>query len=226
VPGGVVNGANFAALTPVAPGSIATVFGDFLSTPLARATTATLPATLGGVSVQTGGIAAPLFAVSSRQINFQVPWEFASKASAPVRVTVDAQTSAAETVSLAPEAPGIFTTDGEIFGQGAILDENFRLVDASNPATAGKTVLQIYCTGLGAVSDQPPSGSPARSDSLSSTAVTPLIIIGGAPAQVLFSGLAPGSVGEYQVNVLVPLGASKGTAVPVMMFAAAEPPTS
>jgi uncharacterized protein (TIGR03437 family) len=43
------------------------------------------------------------------------------------------------------------------------------------------------------------------------------VIIGGAQATVLFSGLAPGSVGEYQVNALVPAGASKGDAVPLVI---------
>jgi uncharacterized protein (TIGR03437 family) len=34
---------------------------------------------------------------------------------------------------------------------------------------------------------------------------------------VLFSGLAPGTVGEYQVNVLVPSGVTPGPAVPVVV---------
>ena len=44
-----------------------------------------------------------------------------------------------------------------------------------------------------------------------------MVTIGGAEAQVLFSGLAPGTVGEYQVNALVPAGSSKGAAVPVVI---------
>jgi hypothetical protein len=39
----------------------------------------------------------------------------------------------------------------------------------------------------------------------------------GSRAQVLFSGVAPGSVGEYQLNALVPAGSSKGEAVPVVI---------
>ena len=35
-------------------------------------------------------------------------------------------------------------------------------------------------------------------------------MIGGQPATVGFSGLAPGIVGEYQVNVTVPPGLSAG----------------
>jgi uncharacterized protein (TIGR03437 family) len=46
---------------------------------------------------------------------------------------------------------------------------------------------------------------------------TPAVTIGGAPATVLFSGLAPGSAGEYQVDALVPAASSKGGAVPVVI---------
>ena len=41
--------------------------------------------------------------------------------------------------------------------------------------------------------------------------------IGGVPASVSFSGLAPGFVGLYQVNAQVPAGLAAGDAVPVVM---------
>jgi uncharacterized protein (TIGR03437 family) len=91
------------------------------------------------------------------------------------------------------------------------------LVNSANPATAGVTVLQIYCTGLGPVTNQPASGSAASITQLSQTTAAPTVTIGGAPATVLFSGLAPGSVGEYQVDALVPATSSKGGAVPVII---------
>ncbi len=216
--GGVVNAASSAAGSPVAPGSIATVYGDFLSTPLATASGPLLPDSLGGLSIQFGsGITAPLFAVSSSQVNFQVPWELAGQSKAFITVTINGQTSAAQALNLAPSAPGIFTINAAGTGQGAVLDTLFRLVDVSNPAIAGNSVIQIYCTGVGAVSNQPPSGSPAPSDVLAPTTTTPAVTIGGAQATVLFSGLAPGSVGEYQINVLVPPGSSKGNAVPLVV---------
>ena len=90
--------------------------------------------------------------------------------------------------------------NGQGTGQGAILDTSYRLVDSSDPASAGSTILQIYCTGLGPVTNQPPSGSPPLTNQLSQTTATPIVTIGGVQAQVLFSGLAPGSVGEYQVD--------------------------
>jgi uncharacterized protein (TIGR03437 family) len=39
------------------------------------------------------------------------------------------------------------------------------------------------------------------------------VTIGGVPARVTFSGLAPGFVGLYQVNVQVPPGAPAGDAI-------------
>jgi uncharacterized protein (TIGR03437 family) len=44
-----------------------------------------------------------------------------------------------------------------------------------------------------------------------------VVTIGGVAATVSFSGLAPGNVGLYQVNVQVPAGVTAGARVPVMM---------
>jgi uncharacterized protein (TIGR03437 family) len=77
--------------------------------------------------------------------------------------------------------------------------------------------ISIYCTGLGAVSDQPATGLAAKADPLSVTTSTPTVTIGGIVAQVSFSGLAPGSVGLYQVNVQVPVGAPASDDVPVTL---------
>jgi uncharacterized protein (TIGR03437 family) len=216
--GGVVNAASSARAQPVVPGSIASVYGIFLVNSLSWASGLPLPIDLGGVSLLFGdGLRAPLFAVNGGQVNFQVPWELVGQGQAPISAMVYGQIGGSQAVSLTPFAPGIFSTNGQGTGQGAILDTSYRLVDSSNPATAGSTVLQIYCTGLGAVTNQPPSGSPPLDGQLSETTTTPVVIIGGVLAQVLFSGLAPGSVGEYQVNALVPADSSKGSAVPVVI---------
>jgi uncharacterized protein (TIGR03437 family) len=39
---------------------------------------------------------------------------------------------------------------------------------------------------------------------------TPIVSIGGLSSQVSFSGLAPGFVGVYQLNVQVPLSVAAG----------------
>jgi uncharacterized protein (TIGR03437 family) len=89
-------------------------------------------------------------------------------------------------------APAIFTTNSQGTGQGAILNTSYQLVNASNPATPGKTTyLQIYCMGLGAVSNQPADGAAAPSSPLAETSVTPTVTIGGVTENAIFSGLAP-----------------------------------
>jgi len=212
--GGVTSAASYA--TTVAPGSIAASFGSFLLGSSAQAQATPLPTSLSGLSLRfRGATKAPLFYVSGNQINFQVPWELAGQSQVPVTVTVDGQTSAPQTANIVLFAPGLFAMNGQGTGQGAILDASYRLVDASNPAMPGSTVLQIFCTGLGPVTNQPPSGSPAPSSPLAETPTTPTVTVGGESANVLFSGLAPGSVGEYQVNALVPATVLAGSAVPV-----------
>ncbi|HXB70989.1 MAG TPA: BACON domain-containing carbohydrate-binding protein [Candidatus Acidoferrales bacterium] len=214
-PGGIVNAASSAAGS-MAPGSIATVYGSFLLNSLSTAASSPLPNSLAGLSMQVGdGLKVPLFAASSGQVNFQIPWELAGQSQTSLSASISGQTSAVQTLNLAPFAPGIFSMNARGSGQGAILDSSYRLVDSSSPATAGSTVIQIYCTGLGAVTNQPPSGSSALSNPLSLTTTNPTVVIGGVPALVLFSGLAPGSVGEYQVDALVPAGSPKGGGVPV-----------
>jgi uncharacterized protein (TIGR03437 family) len=74
--------------------------------------------------------------------------------------------------------------------------------------------------GLGPVSNPPPSGAPASGSPLSHTLSNPTVTIGGVPATVTLSGsgLAPGFVGLYQVNVQVPATAPTGDSVPVVML--------
>jgi len=66
--------------------------------------------------------------------------------------------------------------------------------------------IEIYATGLGTTR---PSGG------LAITTQTPIVYFGATPAAPLFSGLAPGFLGLYQINVAVPTGVS-GT-VPVVL---------
>ena len=215
--GGALNAASYAG-APLAPGSIVAVYGNFLLGAPSQSFALPLPTSLSGLSLQFGNVTAPLFYASGGQVNLQVPWGLAGQATSPLSATLNGQTGAAETVQLAAYSPGIFTMNAQGTGQGAILDASYRLVDDFNPAVPGSAVLQIFCTGLGPVTNQPPSGSPAPTGpSLSETTKTPTVTVGTVPANVLFSGLAPGYVGLYQVNALVPAMAPAGNAVPVVI---------
>jgi uncharacterized protein (TIGR03437 family) len=148
-------------------------------------------------------------------VNAQVPWELAGQSQTTITFTKSTQTSSPQAMNLATYAPGIFAVNGGGTGQGAILEAANRLVDATNPATAGSTVVQIYCTGLGPVTNQPATGAPSTEKPLAETTTRPLVTIGEVPATVQFAGLTPDAVGLYQVNAQVPPGATKGSAVPV-----------
>ena len=175
---------------PAAAGSLASAYGSFLVSSSTAAASGALPTSLGGVALEfNGGLRAPLMVVSGSQINFQVPWELAGQNEALISVLVEGQTSEPVLAPIAPFAPGIFSTNGQGTGQGAILDSSYRVIDSSNPATAGASVIQIYCTGLGPVTNQPPTGLPPLDGELSETTTAPTVTIGGAQAQVLFSGL-------------------------------------
>lgn len=214
--GGVVNAASYT--TPVVPGSIASIFGNFLLPAPVSLSSFPVPTNLGGLSFQfSGAPLAPLFYANLGQANGQVPWELAGQSQTTLTASFNGRTSAPQSVSLATYAPGIFAQNGAGTGQGSILDTNYRLVDATNPAIAGSTVLQIYCTGLGPVTNQPATGAPSPGNPLAQTTTLPTVTTGGATTNALFSGLAPGFVGLYQVNAQVPQAATKGSAVPVVI---------
>jgi uncharacterized protein (TIGR03437 family) len=220
--GGVVNGASFSK-QGLAAGSIVSLFGANLASSSAAASTTPLASSLGGVAVTLSGIRAPLFYVSPSQINFQVPWELQGQTQASVSATADGIPSPGETIGLASFSPGIFTLNPS--GQGAILIAGTADVAAPSGSIPGRSTrpvkrgeyLSIYCTGLGAVTKRPASGAPSPSNPLSTTTATPSVTFGGVPAVVSFSGLAPGFVGLYQVNVQVPQSTPTGSAVPITL---------
>ncbi len=217
-PKGVVNAATFASGAAVAPGSYVAIFGTGLATATQVESTPYLPVSLGqtSVSFDTAAQSAPghLHFVTTGQVNVQVPWELAGQSSAQMKVSIQNSSGTLYTVPLATYAPGIFQipVGGGMFA--AARDENFNTITPANPALAGHAI-QLYCNGLGPVTNAPGSGEPSPVSPLSMTVSTPVVTIGGKPAQVLFSGLTPTAVGLYQINVVVPAGVS-GT-VPVVV---------
>jgi uncharacterized protein (TIGR03437 family) len=205
-----VNGASFAKI-PIAPGAIVAIFGSGLAASNQSALTAPLPAVLGETSVTFNGIAAPLFFVSSSQINAQVPFDLPAGTAASMQVKRGSNLSALRTVSVAAVSPGIFILD-QASGAGAVLhSSDFSTVSSSSPARPGEYVV-IFCTGLGPVKTPVKSGETAPSTPpLAETVYPPAVSIAGLPAYVSYSGLAPGFVGLYQVNAQVPAGLSNGS---------------
>jgi uncharacterized protein (TIGR03437 family) len=212
--GGIVDGAAFTPGRAVAPGSIISIFGANLADSSGSATQFPLPLGINNVAfsfdIPAAGISLParFHYVSATQINLQVPWELANYSSATVKTIVNYTYSPEYTLNLATYAPGFFAyqSNGQSFASA--LDLSYTPITASHPVSRGTTVA-LYLNGLGPVNNPPPDGSPAT-DASSTTVATPSITIGGQPATVTFSGLAPGFADLYQVNATVPANIGAG----------------
>jgi len=222
-----LNNAASLAVAPAVPGSLTSVFGSGF----AYASGTTQPGvqvnsngaaeTLFGLTIQLNGTDAPLLYASPGQANIQIPWELTGQTQATFLVTRNGVTRT-QTIPLAPYAPGLFTMSQNGGGQAAALIASTQPVIAapagafpgSRPIHAGE-YLSLYGTGLGTVETSQITNQNGHC--CVSTAATPVVTVGGVPAMVQFSGLAPGLLGVFQVNVLIPPGAPAGSAVPVVL---------
>jgi uncharacterized protein (TIGR03437 family) len=218
--GGIVNNASFATSpAPVAPGSIAAIFGTGLNDGSqvlfsSFGPDGTLVTTLGGASVTVGNIQAPMFYSTSGQLGIQIPVELDGQASADVQVTVGDQTSQVQTVNLTSVRPGLFTVSQDGRGTAVCLHtDGVTPVTADQPANPGEVVI-FYGTGFGPVDPPLGTGAPSNGNQITSPAT---MTIDGLPADIQFAGIAPGFVGLNQINVVVPGLARTNAADPVVL---------
>lgn len=219
-PLGLVNAASYESTTVngqtvgvVAPGSIASLFADTTATGEQAAPSLPLPTTLAGVSVKINGVLAPLFYASKLQVNLQVPHSIpAGTINVDVFLNGSATPVASGIVVVADAAPGVFTLDGSGKNQAAAhnaldysINSDFDRYPNSRPEATG-AYLTIYATGAGVTSPAVGDGQPAPTAQLAYAVGTTKVFIGGVAAQVLYSGLAPGLVGLWQINVAIPEG--------------------
>jgi uncharacterized protein (TIGR03437 family) len=229
-PGVAVNGAHFLPQVPVAPGSLISLFGLGFSTESEQTSQTPLPRVLAGRKVEvTPGIEAPLLFVSPMQINMQIPVETPTGSQGIAVRRVDTNELLAGGVLAVSEAsPGFFTANQNGVGQILALNQNGTQNGPSNPAPRG-TVVSLYGTGPGPVNPVVASGEVAPGSPLAVTVANPTadggtcltvqpsmcVAIGSTFGEVLYSGLAPGFVGLWQINVRIPEGALTGDAVPI-----------
>ena len=157
-------------------------------------------------TVYINGLAAPVFYASPGQFNVQVPWE--TTGMGPFSMIVNGMPSNVQSAGVYVYSPDVFMVSPS---QAAITHADGRLVSAASPAAANETVV-VYATGLGPVSGAMVTGQPASLTSLQPTTPQPATAtLNGIPAIVEFSGLTPGFIGLYQVNVRVPANAAPGS---------------
>ena len=241
----IVNGASFDPKAPLVPGALASVFGTtfgvadqlsgFPSTNFGGVSVA-----FNGTQAPLLAVVA-----SAGQINLQIPTELPEAGPATMKVTTAEGVSADFTVQLASSAPGVFflkrRNAAAQFANTAWIpmpDDlaleygipgNCRAAKPApgtlcgEPARRGDAI-QIYATGLGkAAPDADPAKgvlgtgvlAPADGSTLYRTVYLPSVTVGGVPAKLLFSGIAPGFAGLYQVNIEIPATAPIGDYVPI-----------
>jgi uncharacterized protein (TIGR03437 family) len=183
----------------LAPGALVSIWGSGLSAGNAAADSMPLAKGLGGVCLYAQSVALPLLYVSPNQINAQLPFDV--PASAKLVLSNAAGKSNAFDFTVQPTAPAVFQTAK---GTPVIIRTvDGQMITDQTPVHLNQ-ILQIYMTGLGAVSTKVKAGEGAPYSPLATTIATPSITIGGAGIFTLWSGLVPGFVGLYQVNAQVP----------------------
>jgi uncharacterized protein (TIGR03437 family) len=90
------------------------------------------------------------------------------------------------------------------------LNQDGTLNSISNPAAKG-SIVTLYLNGLGLTSPAISSGATTPTSPLLPAFYQVLAFVGGVPATVAFAGLAPSTVGVYQVNLQIPTTVSSGT---------------
>jgi uncharacterized protein (TIGR03437 family) len=218
--GGVVSAGAFGAFTSVAPGSWMEIFGSGIF-PVARSwqtadfNGAKAPTSLDGVKVTIGGKQAFLDFISDGQVNAQVPSD-APTGAQQMTVSNAAGTSNAYNITVNPLQPGLlapssFSVGGKQYVVAQFTDGSFVLPPnalagaTTRQAKPGETIV-IYGVGFGPVVDAGGQEITAGTVVSAANQLTKSfsLSIGGAPATLIYKGLAPGFVGLYQFNVTVP----------------------
>jgi len=237
--GGIGVASGTPGIQSVAPGSLISIYGTELAASLSQADSIPLSNNLGTVSVKINNISAPLLFVSTGQINAQLPWEVmpvlpaGTNGTAQVVVTRNGVSSAPVSFQVSAAAPGIFTTQFGI-GQAIAYGNSDGIIAAPAGSIPGLTThpakpndpgtLVILATGLGPVDSTVKTGD-VPSVITSKTLTTPVVMVGGKQAQVVFSGLvgrdgtgkAFGFVGVYQLNVILAADTPTGPAIPLQI---------
>jgi uncharacterized protein (TIGR03437 family) len=205
---GTLHNLNPVVGAPLAPGTIASVYGSGLG-PAMGVSTGMVPVvtTFDNTYVLVGPYQAPLYYVSSGQLDIQLPAELDATQQYPIVVSVNGAVTLPDTLNIVPATPGVAALpNGGIIAQHA----DYSAVSATSPAQPGEVII-IYLAGLGATNPSVPSGMAAPSTPPLAQVTLPVTVtVDGQNAVVDFAGLTPGSVGLYQIDFQVPTNAQTG----------------
>jgi uncharacterized protein (TIGR03437 family) len=231
-----INGASYLTTRSVlAPGMIAIIkpagadqgqtFGTdtALNTDLPRPVP--LPRELADIQVLMNDQPVPLFAVLPGQINIQVPM------SAPTSGTVDVtvvrkstgQILGTSALSMGVASPGMFHTGLGTARPALVVNADGTVNSPTNPAVRG-TKISIFATGQGYVAGAPADGEapagpvPTEEKPRVWMGTSYTDSAGESEDTILYSGLAPGQVGVWQIDVRIPQTVAKEAQVPIFIL--------
>ena len=224
----------------LAPGMWASIYpnaGQFTTSPAATATQIPFPLTLLDTQVLFNGTPAPLYFVASGQINFYVPMGAPTNGLADVQVIrlSTGQVLGATYIYMNNVAPALFMP-GNAAGTSrqavAINYADGTVNSPTHPAARG-TYVELFGTGQGFIAGAPgspgsglPDGTPTPLSPLFYSADTPRVFLGSdfldcagclqGNGVIQFSGLAPGLLGVWQINIQIPPNVS--VSQPAVLF--------
>ena len=217
----------------VSPGTIVQINGRGFAPPMQgcaapRIAPEPLPYRLSGVSVQFGGMSAPIYNVCNfaplgpEYVTVQVPFELPVGA-VPVTVAGVTGVTTIPPVPVLPVAPGVFETQmADGLRRAVLVRPGGAFVSLENPARPGE-VLHAYVTGLGAAAA--PDSTRLATNQLGSPASTfapllPVIVgVNNAGANLVSVTYAPGMIGLFDVAFEVPSDTPAGTNIPFVVAA-------
>nr|MCU0227763.1 hypothetical protein [Bryobacterales bacterium] len=196
--------------SPLAIGSIASVFGERLAAQATHASSLPLPVELSGtrllLSREGAEVNCRLFFVSPTQINFLIPDEFPTGL-ATLTLLRNGVRQNSSPVTIGEVRPGLFSANAS--GTGPAAGYSVR-VDGNQQQSANL----VQCPGGGALCEavaiQPPTTPNGElylvlfGTGIRYRTTAPTVDIGGVPATVVYSGPQGEFVGLDQVNILVP----------------------
>jgi uncharacterized protein (TIGR03437 family) len=232
-PGGVISASQFGAFPSTTPGSWIEIYGSTLASNTRSWATsdftkdannnAIAPTSLDKTSVSIGGKAAFIDFISFGQVNALVP---SNVAPGPQQLTVTTAggTTLGYVITVYPNqpemyAPPAFNINGNQYVAAVLSDGTTHVLPpgtipgvVSRQAKPGETIT-IYGIGFGPVTPTINAGQIVQQTNAITTPL--LLLFGNTPAVTTYAGLAPGLVGLYQINVVVPSSVANNDLVPL-----------